>query len=255
VAGDVTTGAPFARETVERVLHHGWAVIRGNNELYITDYGTERARPEWNDPVQFSVLHWTIEMMPTRLRAAIGAWPDRLVLRYPDAPPVLVTHASPRSHFEAMTAIAPAAELGEMLDGVEQSVVIVGHTHLDMDRTVGGWRVLNPGSAGQPLDGRLEAGYMLLEARNGAWCAEHRRVAYDQRRLFDEYQRTRFVERCGVIGELVHEEARLARTRLAPFLWWRRETCPQAPIDADLLARFRQEDVWTWTHEHFKVSR
>lgn len=237
------------------MLQRSWAVIRGNNEIYITDYRTDRARPEWSDPTQFSLLHWTIEGIPDRLRMAISAWPDQIVLRYPDAPPILVAHGSPRSPFEGITPTAPAEGLAEILAGVEQSTVIVGHTHTAMDRTVGRWRLLNPGSVGLPLDGNHEAGYMLLEARDGGWQAEHRRVAYDYERVFAELDRQRMVERCGVVGELLYEEAKLARTRLAPFLRWRRATCPHAPIDRDLLARFREEDVWAWTSDHFKLSR
>lgn len=237
------------------MLQRSWAVIRGNNEIYITDYGTDRARSEWSDPTQFSLLHWTMEGIPVRLRMAISAWPDQILLRYPDAPPVLVAHGSPRSPFEGMTPTASEESLAQMLPGVEQSTVIVGHTHTAMNRTVGRWRVLNPGSVGLPLDGNRKAGYMLLKARDGDWHAEHRRVAYDYDRVFAELDRQRMVERCGVVGELVYEEAKLARTRLVPFLHWRRATCPDAPIDRDLLARFREEDVWAWTSDHFKLSR
>jgi predicted phosphodiesterase len=254
VAGDLAIGAPFTRRVVERALERGWALIRGNNEIYVTDFGSQRARPEWNDPVQFSVLRWAVRELG-ELRRLIAAWPDGLVLRYPDAPPVRVVHGSPRSPFEGLTPIAPEETLIERIGGVEENLVVAAHTHLTMDRRVGRWRVLNPGSAGQPLDGCLEAGYMLLEARDGRWHPTVRRVSYDVERVLAECERRAYVDECGPIGALVVEEQRTARSRVSPFLRWRAETCPDEPISFDLLARFREVDVWRYTSAHFLVNR
>ena len=255
VAGDTPIGAPFPRETTELVLARGWAVIRGNNEIYATDFASDRAKAEWRDPIQFSLVHWSVERLPERARAAIAAWPDTLTLRYPDAPLVRVVHGSPRGHFENMSHAVPEPDMAAMLADVEEPYVASAHTHRAMDRQVGRWRVLNPGSVGQPLDGNPEAGYMVLDAEAGGWRVTHRRVPYDRERLFAAYESTGLLERCGIIGELVYEEARESRTRLAPFLRWRRATCPDAPFDAELLRHFRSQDVWRWTSAHFQVNR
>lgn len=47
--------------------------------------------------------------------------------------------------------------------GVSADVVLVGHTHLQFELTIGGKRIVNPGSAGQPKDGDPRAAFAVLE--------------------------------------------------------------------------------------------
>lgn len=54
-----------------------------------------------------------------------------------------------------------------------------GHTHLPMDRDLGAWRMVNPGSVGLPLDGDQRASYALVTFDGGAAQVDIRRVAYD----------------------------------------------------------------------------
>ena len=42
VAGDSINWGPFSREVLEVIRERRWPVIRGNNELYLLDYDTER---------------------------------------------------------------------------------------------------------------------------------------------------------------------------------------------------------------------
>ena len=55
-----------------------------------------------------------------------------------------------------------------MVSDVEAELVLVGHTHLPFDRTVGNIRVVNPGSVSNPFPPDLRASYVILEAdKNG----------------------------------------------------------------------------------------
>lgn len=252
VAGDLLTWGPSSREVVEHIAARGWAVIRGNSELYLTDYRTDRAPAAWSDPAWYG----SVDILAAELadwRGRIGCWPDELTLRLPDGPPIRVVHGSPRSHWEGITPITPADQIAEMLAAVDQTVVIAGHTHLAMDRTVQRWRVLNPGSVGVPLDGDLRAGYMLLDAIDGEWRPTFRRVEYDLDRLLDHL--APLAKRLGVIGTLVEREFRTARTWLAPFARWVAAHHPGAPPTRELLAEFDQADVWAYTSPHFRPSR
>jgi len=60
---------------------------------------------------------------------------------------------------------------------VEADVVLVGHTHVQVDLRVGSVRVVNPGSVGQPRDGDPRAAYALVDPES--WRVEPRRVEYD----------------------------------------------------------------------------
>lgn len=58
-------------------------------------------------------------------------------------------------------------------------LAIAGHTHLTMDRTVGNWRVLNPGSAGLSFNDATQAEWLLITVEDGTATTDFRKVAFD----------------------------------------------------------------------------
>jgi diadenosine tetraphosphatase ApaH/serine/threonine PP2A family protein phosphatase len=67
-----------------------------------------------------------------------------------------------------------------MLDGVTRQTVVFGHSHLQFERPgPNGTTLINPGSAGMPLDGDVRAAYAL---RRDDGEFEFRRVEYDVER-------------------------------------------------------------------------
>ena len=50
-----------------------------------------------------------------------------------------------------------------MLDGVEQTTVVVGHTHMQQDRRVAGIRWVNAGSVGLAYEGELVGCWALVD--------------------------------------------------------------------------------------------
>src|SRR5262249_46572093 len=70
-------------------------------------------------------------------------------------------------------------ELRVMLAPAEADLVVVGHTHVPLDRTVDGARVFNLGSVSNPLRERLEASYAILEATPAGYTLQLRYVDYD----------------------------------------------------------------------------
>jgi putative phosphoesterase len=75
---------------------------------------------------------------------------------------VLFCHATPRSDEEVVTPATPDERLAEILAGVEQRVVVAGHTHMQQDRLVGQTRFVNAGSVGLPYEGEIAAFWALL---------------------------------------------------------------------------------------------
>lgn len=242
VAGDVVNWGPWSAEALARVVDEGWPVIRGNNEFYAIDYGTPRAPEAWRNVGQWPLLPWLHRQLDARARALLAMWPDTLSLRFADAPPLRIVHGSPRSPWEAILPDITDAEAELVLNGVEEDTIVAAHTHLPMDRQVGRWHILNPGTVGTPLNGRHEATYMLMEGTPEGWQAALRRLPIDPTPVLVEFERQGFVEACGVIGALVVEEYRCARLEVLPFLRWHQATCPDAPFSLDLLPDYVQTD-------------
>lgn len=238
VAGDLINWGPFSAQVVERALAEGWAVIRGNHEYYLLDYRTPRAPAAWGDADQFATLPWLRRQLAGPLHARIAAWPDTIALRPPDAPPLRIVHGSPRSPWEPIFPWTPPDDLRAILAGVAEETIVAAHVHLALDFHFEGRHILNPGSVGNPLEGKAEASYLLLDGDADGWRATFRRVPFGNDALFAEFARQGFVEECGVVGALVVEEFRTADLQIVPFLRWRAAVCPDAPLDAATLARF-----------------
>ena len=74
-----------------------------------------------------------------------------------------------------------------LLAGVEERLVVVGHTHIQFDRTVDGARVLNAGSVGAPYEAEPAAYWLELGPE-----VRFRRTDYDVAAALDRMRATGF---------------------------------------------------------------
>lgn len=93
---------------------------------------------------------------------------------------VIGIHAIPGDD-EALALLPDSAdeEAADALLDRQGRLALCGHTHLAMDRAVGGWRVINPGSVGLSAGNPGRAEWALLEWRGGALTVDLRRARYD----------------------------------------------------------------------------
>jgi predicted phosphodiesterase len=103
-------------------------------------------------------------------REFVSAFPERLVIGG-----VRYSHGSPRSVDEAVTMLTPDSVLREMLDGIEEKVIVIGHTHTQFDRRVDGYRIVNAGSVGAAWESISGAYWALIDDQD----VELRRTTYD----------------------------------------------------------------------------
>jgi predicted phosphodiesterase len=93
---------------------------------------------------------------------------------------IFTVHASPQEHLYRYTLMpdAPEEHLRTEIAGVDDDVIVLGHTDFPMLRRVEAKTVINPGSVGQPRDGDPRASYAVIEDGNPLL----RRVTYDVER-------------------------------------------------------------------------
>jgi len=160
VGGDVLPG-PMPRETLARLLQLDVPVefIHGNGEVAVL---AELAGQDSRVPEQFrGVLRWSGQQLSTEHRRLLAAWPKTLHRHVPGLGDVLFCHATPRNENEIFTKLTSPDRLLPVFAGVDASVVVCGHTHMQFDRMVGNLRVVNAGSVGMPF-GEPGAYWLLL---------------------------------------------------------------------------------------------
>ncbi|MCC6972877.1 MAG: metallophosphoesterase family protein [Anaerolineae bacterium] len=232
--GDNVSWAPFSAQVMEIITREHWSVIRGNHEYYLLDYKTPRAPEHWHE---YDLPGWLYEQLQGHWHQVIAGLPDELSLRFPDAPPVRVVHARPGNPWHGLYPTTPDVEVIAALSSVAEETVITAHTHLSLDRRVGRWHLLNPGSVGMPLDGDIRAQYLILEGDATGWRAEMRRVEYDLVPVVEAFRQHRLLERY-LTTSLILKEHERARCYILPFNRWRKLNRADRPVSLALIEEY-----------------
>jgi predicted phosphodiesterase len=166
--GDIIAG-PMPRQTLERVRSLGQAhLIRGNADRIALEFrsGLRREGRGLGD--------WVGEQLTDEEAEFLGSLPLTVTLDVDGLGPTCFCHATPRDDEEVFTERDPDDVVADMLAGTEETTVVCGHTHMQADRRVGRWRVVNTGSVGFVHDS-LAAHWALLGPD-----VELRRTEYDR---------------------------------------------------------------------------
>jgi predicted phosphodiesterase len=155
VGGDDVAG-PWPAETLARLRELPWPAywIRGNAE--------REALPGEEGNAPAAVTAFVRERLDEADVRALAALPLTVTLEVDGLGEVLFCHATPRNDHELRTAISPDERWAEVLAGVEQRVVVCGHTHVQFDRRVGDVRVVNAGAVGMAYEDGPCAAWALL---------------------------------------------------------------------------------------------
>jgi diadenosine tetraphosphatase ApaH/serine/threonine PP2A family protein phosphatase len=106
---------------------------------------------------------WLVDCHGQRGVELIRRWPVGLIFEVEGLGSVRLCHGSPRSDIELFTPQTPPARIAEATAGVDEPVVVHGHTHLQYERTVNGKRIVGSGSVGLPYtSGAFGARWSLL---------------------------------------------------------------------------------------------
>jgi putative phosphoesterase len=155
IGGDVAAGG-FPAETLERLRGLGerarW--VRGNADRELTDPEGGLAPPE--------LLDWVRARLSAEQLAYLHGRATAVELEVDGLGRTLFCHATPRNDTDIFTSITPADRLHDAFAGVDASLVVCGHTHMQFDREIDGIRVVNAGSVGMPYEDEPGAYWALL---------------------------------------------------------------------------------------------
>lgn len=181
VLGDLVDYGPWPGEVIDALRGLGARVVKGNHD-HAAAFGVDCRCGE--------KTHWlstwfreniTVRLLSRRDLEYLAGLPEKLVLDTPVGS-LAAVHGAPASPLygylhpwlgeEAVCAmlrpgarLAPVSRRGGCRP--RHSVYLVGHTHYQFLRVVGGSRVVNPGSVGQPRDGDPRAAYAVLDTETG----------------------------------------------------------------------------------------
>ncbi len=197
VAGDLIGGGPQPVEVVCLLRSLGSLMIRGNNEDYFLAYDAGDAPDAWRVSYQWATMRWSYLSLDKETLDFISSLPEQRVVTMDGTAPIRVVHGSPSSPsgvlfpdrdpvgmslFRKAGFLPPGRDpvkLDLALAGVNEPVLVCGHTHIPWKQERNGRLALNPGAVSAALNGDVRAQYALLIWQDGHWRVEHRAVPYD----------------------------------------------------------------------------
>lgn len=183
IGGDAVSG-PMPCETLQQLIALAWPVhfVRGNADREIVEcYDQGITDIERLDDRAMRAAAFAAGRISRAQRDFLAAFSQTVALELDGLGRTLFCHGSPRSDTETITRITSDERLRKILTGVEETVVVGGHTHQQFDRTVDRWRFVNAGSVGMPYEGRRGAYWALLGPG-----VELRRTEYDVDRALEQ---------------------------------------------------------------------
>jgi putative phosphoesterase len=167
-AGDIVGYNPYPDETIELFKKKKIISILGNHDRAFMTGDTSGFNPfaavamEWTrNAASQECLNYIMGLKNT---VTIAAESERIVM----------FHESPTNFHDY---IFPDVATPDLLSNINGDVLVLGHTHIPfiMDSEKG--IVVNPGSVGQPRDGKPDASFAVLDTVTRK--IEHKRTKYD----------------------------------------------------------------------------
>ncbi len=216
VGGDLVGRGPEGSRVVKRVRELGWPAIGGNHEDYLLAFRHHDVPDEWLHTREWAAARW----MAAELDDDDVAWIEGLPFSI-GRPDLRLVHGTPETNREGIGPWTGDDEVAGHLDGVDEPVLVCGHTHRPLIVESDAGLVVNVGAVGLPFNRDHRAQYAIFSAggRHG-WRVELCQVAYDLERIYEIYESSGFQAEGGVTSHLLRMELEHASPILVPFLEW-----------------------------------
>ncbi len=163
VGGDIVSG-PMPRATLELLWTLGdrLRTLQGNGDREVVaafdgvPFG-EQLPPEVRETTQ-----WVAGQLERPHRDFLANLPPQLTIPIDGLGEVLFCHATPRNDEELFTQASPEERLRLFFAGVQQPIVVCGHTHIQFELELDALRIVNAGSVGMPYADQPGAYWLLL---------------------------------------------------------------------------------------------
>ncbi len=174
-AGDLIGYGPFPDEVVKLARSSELVSVIGNYDLKALSVG-ECGKGTAKEPKKQLAFRWAYDNLSLESREYLKELPHEIRFEVAGTK-CLLTHGSPTSIDEHLGPETSEERLAELARSSAAQMIIVGHSHRDMVRRVGGTLFVNTGSVGRPDDGDPRATYAIMTTE--PLKVEHVRVEYD----------------------------------------------------------------------------
>ena len=185
VLGDYAMAGPEPSSVVgffmTKAKNKNFKMIQGNTDFMIVNYSEELYNSlKEKAPVMAEALKEDASILNEEEKDFLKDLPIQLQVEEGGVTFLLV-HGSPRKNNEDILPDTPLSEVEKMIENVDASVILCGHTHIPTGfQTSTKKTVVNVGSVGRPFTSEPKSCYLTIEINNGECLYEHRFVKYNK---------------------------------------------------------------------------
>jgi predicted phosphodiesterase len=217
VAGD-STGPTMQNQVFKTLLQKEAIMIRGNGENRIIRKNRNQITEEiWNRE-SYAGNRWVYNDLDPTTRNFLEFLPNERVVEFEGTSPFRVVHGSPQDTLysqgmlpeltsldsQRLQRVFNTISIEKALQGLDESVLVCGHTHRPWTCVVKDVLVLNPGSVGNPCNGDPRSDYAILTWGKDQWGVTHRAVSYDLSSVYSLFQECGLFEKAEAYARSAH---------------------------------------------------
>jgi predicted phosphodiesterase len=208
--GDIANVGPHPGQCIDIIRDLNCPVLQGNHELYLLGHIENW---DWRISPVWAGMRWAREQLRPDQMEYIANLPyqheiagnGRVGLRQAQparqfelTEPVEVTagrvgatfvHASPLTQYRGFLPDHDDAAIAERMNGLDNTTLFCGHTHVPLYRPWSNSWLVNVGSVGMPVDGTPTAKYVIATRLKREWHVQYRMIEYNVDRLMAEFER------------------------------------------------------------------
>lgn len=180
ILGDLAIMGAEPNETINliRNLEHNYDIdiIQGNTDLFIIN----EALPNVPDFAK-NAIQYAKDTISHENLSFLKILPEKKSLKIGETT-ILMTHGSPRKNDENILPAKSIAEIKPMIENVNETIILCGHTHLPAGYQIEKQTIVNVGSVGRPFTENQKACYVILEIdenKKDSFSVEHKFVNFD----------------------------------------------------------------------------
>jgi len=193
IAGDFL-GGPQPLEVLARLQSLKCRFILGNGEVYMLRMRHGNAPDTWWTHRQFDMGRWVYHQLSADVFDLLDRLEEQIVFSLPGTRPFRVVHGSPWDVNKLVFPDKNPQDLSRALAMIPEQVLIFAHNHLPGIFIREGKLAVNPGSAGNNLNGDPRASYATLSWDGVGWNPELHYVAYDLDATVEAFRITGFLD-------------------------------------------------------------
>lgn len=197
VLGDYAMAGPEPSQTVgffmTKQYDPKYTMIQGNTDSMISNYSDELFNElKEKAPVMAEALKDDAAILSKEEKEFLKKLPPQDEI-YESGVKFLLVHGSPRRNNEDILPDTPMDEVEKMIQNVDASVVLCGHTHIPTGfQTSNRKTVVNAGSVGRPFTPEPKACYLIITVENGRCEFVHHFVEYNKEKASEKLKRRNF---------------------------------------------------------------